>query len=108
VSDSPGGDPVSSAYRDVGLRPHAGVGTQDATMASGSLDSRARNALVLGVLSLVLGVFTGAPAIWLGRKALIHIKDCEGELTGRWAAWAAIGLGLLGTAIWLVVLIYFR
>jgi hypothetical protein len=62
------------------------------------MDTRARNALTLGVLSLLLGVLTGIPAIWVGRNALRHI-NADGTLRGRWAAWTGIALGCLGVAI---------
>jgi hypothetical protein len=65
--------------------------------APDSIDVRARNALTLGLLSLVLGVLTGIPAIWMGRKALKHI-DAEGAMRGRWAAWTGIVLGCFGVA----------
>ncbi|HEX4472193.1 MAG TPA: DUF4190 domain-containing protein [Nocardioides sp.] len=93
---SPKDEPVTSVYRDYAPPPHVDPGTH---FASGSLDSRARNALVLGVFSLVFGVLTGVPAIWLGRKALAHIDDADGDLKGRGAAWAAIVLGCVGVAI---------
>jgi hypothetical protein len=102
VSSSPSGDPISSDFRDVGLRPH----TPDNDSPSGDFDSRARNALALGVFSLLFGVLTGAPAIWLGRKALVHINDAGGALRGGWAAWTGIVLGCVGVAITLAWLVY--
>ena len=51
-------------------------------VAPGPIDSRARNALILGVLSLVLSVLTGIPAIWYGRQSLRHINAAVRELSG--------------------------
>jgi hypothetical protein len=101
------GNPNTGAFRDLPPGPHSGVDTDpDAHVGSGSLDSRARNALTLGLLSLLLGVLTGIPAIWVGRKALVHINASEGAARGRWAAWTGIALGLLSVAITIAVWIY--
>ena len=72
-------------------------------LASDSIDTRARNALTLGLLSLLLGVVTGVPAIWVGRKALLHIEAADGALKGRWAAWTGIVLGCVSVALTLAV-----
>jgi hypothetical protein len=98
---------TTAAFRSYSPGPHSGVGTDpDAHVDSGSIDSRARNALTLGVLSLILGVLTGIPAIWVGRKALVHINAANGTLRGRWAAWTGIVLGCLGVAITIGLWIY--
>jgi hypothetical protein len=78
----------------------------DTQFAPDSIDSRARNALTLGLLSLLLGFLTGIPAIWVGWKALAHINAADGALRGRWAAWTGIVLGCLGVAITIAVWIY--
>jgi hypothetical protein len=107
VSNFSSGNPSTAPLRDLPPGPHAGVDTDpDAHVASGSIDSRARNALTLGLLSLLLGVLTGVPAIWLGRKALIRISGSDGALRGRWAAWTGIVLGCLGVALTLAVWSY--
>jgi hypothetical protein len=80
----------------------------DAQRASDSIDTRARNALTLGLLSLLLGVLTGIPAVWVGRKALKHINAADGALRGRWAAWTGIVLGCVGVAITIAAWIYFH
>jgi hypothetical protein len=103
MSDYPDRNPVSGVYRDGAQGSHIDPGTH---FASGSWDSRARNALTLGVFSLIFGVLTGVPAILLGRKALVHIDDSDGELRGRGAAWAGIVLGLVGVVISVVSLVY--
>jgi hypothetical protein len=94
-----GGNPNTQVFRDYTPGPHAGVDTDpDSRLAAGSLDGRARNALTLGVLSLLLGVLAGVPAIWVGRKALLHLDAADGTLKGRWAAWTGIALGCVGIA----------
>jgi protein-S-isoprenylcysteine O-methyltransferase Ste14 len=102
-----GSNPGNAAFRDYSPGPHSGVDTDpDAQVAPGSMDSRARNALTLGVISLVLGVLTGIPAIWFGRKALLHIDAADGTLRGRWAAWAGIALGCVGVVLTVGAWIY--
>jgi hypothetical protein len=101
------GNPNTGPFRDFPPGPHSGVETDpDAQRAPDSIDTRARNALTLGVLSLLLGVVTGIPAIWVGRKALQHINASDGALRGRWAAWTGIALGCLGVAITIGVWTY--
>jgi hypothetical protein len=91
-------NPNTAAFRDYTPGPHSGV-DPNAQTSSGSLDSRARNALILGVLSLFFGVLTGIPAIWVGRKSLVHLNGSDGAAKGRWAAWSGIVLGCVGVAI---------
>ncbi len=101
------GNPNTGPFRDLPPGPHPGVDTDpDAHRAPDSLDPRARNALTLGVLSLILGVVTGIPAIWVGRKALLHLDAADGALRGRWAAWTGIALGCLGVALTVGVWLY--
>jgi hypothetical protein len=97
VSSFPSGNPGNAAFRNYSPGPHSGLDTDpDTHLAPDSIDSRARTTLTLGVLSLFLGVLTGIPAIWLGRKALLHLAAADGALKGRWAAWTGIALGCLG------------
>jgi hypothetical protein len=101
--------PGNQAFRAYPPGPHSGVDTDpDAHVAPDSIDGRARTALTLGLLSLVLGVLTGVPAIWVGRKALKHIGIADGALKGRGAAWTGIALGCVGVAITIAVYIYFN
>ncbi len=101
------GDPNTSPMRDLPPGPHAGVDPDpDAKVAPDSIDSRARNALTLGLLSLLLGVLTGIPAIWVGRKALLHLDAADGALKGRWAAWTGIALGCLSVVLTIVAWVY--
>ena len=103
------GNPNTGPFRDFPPGSHSGVDPdQDAHRASDSIDTRARNALTLGVLSLLLGVLTGIPAIWVGRNALQHLNAADGALRGRWAAWTGIALGCVGVALTFGVWIYFH
>ena len=47
----------------------------DAHVAPDSIDTRARTALTLGLLSFLFNVLAGIPAIWVGRKALEDISS---------------------------------
>jgi hypothetical protein len=106
------GSNVSGASGTAGFSAYppgapSGVDTDpNAHYAPSLIDSRAKNALTLGVISLLLGVITGIPAIWVGRKALTHINDADGALRGRWAAWTGIVLGCLGVAMTIAVWVY--
>jgi hypothetical protein len=107
VSEFFGGNTGNEVFRDYSPGPHPGAGTDpDARYAPGTIDSRARTAMTLGLLSLALGVVTGVPAIWVGRKALLHINAAEGDLRGRRHAWAGIVLGCLGVALTIAVWLY--
>jgi Domain of unknown function (DUF4190) len=99
--------PGNAGFREFSPGPHSGVDTDpDARVASDSLYSRARTALTLGLISLLFGVLTGIPAIWVGQKALRHINAADGTLKGRWAAWTGIVLGCLSVALTIVVWTY--
>jgi hypothetical protein len=55
--------------------------------------------LVLGILSIVLcGLFTGIPAMVLGRRALREIRGSHGTLGGEGMAQGGFWTGLIGTA----------
>ena len=93
-----GNNPVSASLRDYPPGPHSGTDPDPGTsVASDSMYGRARTALTLGLLSLVVGALAGVPAIWVGAKALGRIRK-DGALRGRWAAWTGIVLGCLGVA----------
>jgi hypothetical protein len=100
MSIFPSGNLNTGTFRAFSPGPHSGMPTDpDDHVAPGSIDSRARTALTLGLLSLVLSVLTGVPAIWFGRQALQHMNATDGSLRGRWAAWTGIGLGCLSVAV---------
>jgi hypothetical protein len=101
------GNAGNAAFRDFSPGPHAGMPTgPDPHVAPDPIDSRARMALTLGLLSLLLNVLTGIPAIWVGRKALTHINAADGALRGRWAAWTGIALGCLSVVVVIAVWTY--
>ena len=107
MSNFASGNPVTAPLRAYPPGPHSGVDTDpDNQVAADSIDSRARNALSLGLLSLLFSILTGVPAIWMGRRALQHINAADGALRGRWAAWTGIGLGCLSVALLVGVWIY--
>src|SRR5262249_52336603 len=57
-------------------------------------------ALVLGILSLVLcGLFTGIPAIFMGRRAANHIRYHSSRYTGLGVASGGVWTGLVGTIL---------
>ena len=57
-------------------------------------------ALVLGILGLVMcGPFAAIPAIIVGRKATREIDASQGRLDGRGTAQAGYILGIIGTVI---------
>jgi ABC-type Fe3+ transport system permease subunit len=93
-------NPGNASFRDFPPGPHSGVDPdEDQHVAPDSLDSHARTALTLGLLSLLLSVLTGIPAIWVGVKALKRINAANGALKGRWAAWTGIALGCLSVLV---------
>jgi hypothetical protein len=60
--------------------------------------SRAKNALLLGVASvLCCGFLAGIPAIWVGLRALRDIDASDGRLRGRGTAKVGIVLGVIGS-----------
>ena len=100
MSMLPNSNPNTTGFRNYSPGPHAGLESDaDLHVAPDAIDSRARTALTLGVISLVLGVLTGIPAIWFGRQALRHMDAADGALRGRWAAWTGIALGCLGVLL---------
>ena len=100
-------NPSTASFRSYSPGPHGGVDTDpDLHVAADSIDTRARSALTLGLLSLVLGALTGVPAIWVGRKALLHIRASEGALRGRRVAWTGIALGCVGIALTVALYVY--
>ncbi|WP_181445439.1 DUF4190 domain-containing protein [Flexivirga caeni] len=64
--------------------------------------------LVLGILSLVCcGLFTGIPAIIMGRQAMQEIDASGGAIGGRGKVKAGFICGIIGTA-WTVVVVIIR
>lgn len=99
-------NPGNASFRDFPPGPHSGVDPdEDHHLRPDSMDTLARTALTLGLLSLVFSVLAGVPAIWVGVKALKRISAADGAPKGRWAAWTGIALGCLSVvilgAVWL-------
>ncbi|MGO4256338.1 DUF4190 domain-containing protein [Marmoricola sp. RAF53] len=68
----------------------------------------ATSALILGILSLIMcGLFTGIPAIFVGRNAIREIDASNGQLGGRSTANAGYILGIVGTAISAIGIVLF-
>lgn len=62
--------------------------------------SQATTILVLGILSLVCcGLFTGIPAIVMGKKALNEIDAARGAIGGRSTVKAGWICGIIGTTL---------
>jgi hypothetical protein len=100
-------NPGNASFRDFPPGPHSGVDPdEDHHVAPDSMDGRARTALTLGLLSFLLSVLTGIPAIWVGVKALTRISASDGELEGSWAAWTGIALGCLSVVVLCAVWLY--
>lgn len=102
-----GGNAGNEVFRDYPPGPHSGVETDPhAVTAPDHIDSRAKAAMVLGLLSLILGFVTGLPALWFGRKALQRIAASEGDSGGRRLALAGMGLGCVGIILTSVAWVY--
>ncbi|WP_191907859.1 DUF4190 domain-containing protein [Nocardioides cynanchi] len=107
MSEFYGGNSGNEVFRDFSPGPHGGLDTDpDAVGAPDDIDKGAKAALILGLLSLVLGIVTGLPAIWVGRKSLQHIAASEGDLRGRRLASTGMGLGCVGIILTGVVWVY--
>ena len=88
---SPGTGEFAGGYS---AGPHAGVPTsQQGTDMPSTTESRARNALLLGVLAIPFSILAGVPAIFVGAHALRRIDASAGTLKGRGMAWCGIVLG---------------
>jgi hypothetical protein len=66
-------------------------------------------ALVLGIVSIVmcLGLFTGIPAMIVGRNAKREIEASGGRLGGEGVATAGVITGLIGTILSVLVILFF-
>jgi prepilin-type processing-associated H-X9-DG protein len=58
--------------------------------------------LLLGLCSLVLGLLTGLPALWLGLRGLRAVNAGDGQMRGARLAVAGMVLGALGTFVTLL------
>jgi len=76
---------------------------------AGAIDSRARNALILGVLAIVpLSVLKGIPAILLGYQSLRRIQASQGTLRGRGAAVGGIAMGCVSVLVLIALVVAAR
>ena len=63
--------------------------------------------LILGILSIVLcGIFTGIPAMVIGRRALRDIRASHGAIGGEGLAQGGFWTGLIGT-VWTALVAVF-
>lgn len=67
----------------------------------------ATTALILGIVGLVICPLTTIPAIFIGRNAVKEIDASNGQLGGRSTANAGYILGIVGTAIWALLIALF-
>lgn len=79
----------------------------DVGHAQGRLDSRARNALVLGICAFVpiVGVILAIGAIGVGHGALRHIEASSGGAKGVGVARTGIVLGWLSLATFVLTIV---
>lgn len=71
-------------------------------------NSKATVSLVLGIVGLVLcGIFTGIPAIILGKSAQREIDASNGQQTGRGMATAGFITGLIATILSVLGIIFY-
>lgn len=107
MSEFYGGGAGNEIFRDYSPGPHSGVDPDPhSVVAPDQIETRAKAAMVLGLLSLVLGFVTGLPAIWVGRKALQHITASGGGLRGRRMAITGMTLGCVGIVLTSVAWVY--
>lgn len=104
MSLTSGGSPGTGGFAGgYSAGPHAGVpSSQQGTGMPVASESRARNALLLGVLAIPFSILAGVPAILVGAHALRRIKAPAGTVKGRGMAWCGIVLGV-GSVIAFVV-----
>lgn len=107
MSEFYGGNSGNEVFRDYSPGPHAGLDTDPrAAVAPDHIDKRAKAAMILGLLSLVLGFVTGLPALWVGRRSLQHLAASDGDLRGRRLAIAGMVLGGVGIILTSVLWVY--
>ncbi len=88
-----------------GYRPSSQSPLPDGAQGNGATYSRARTAVILGLLSILpFSILTGIPAIYVGVRALKDIKASGGALQGRGAAWCAIVLGVVSVLVFAAVI----
>lgn len=68
---------------------------------------QAATAMVLGILGLVCCGLASPFAIWLGRKSMNEIDASGGWMGGRGQAQAGYIMGIIGTALWVLALLFY-
>jgi hypothetical protein len=100
----PSPNPGSSGFE--GYTPSASSPLPDGGAATGTTYSRARTAVILGILSLLpFSILAGIPAIVLGVLALRDIGASDGTLRGRGAAWCAIAMGVVSVLVFVLLFV---
>lgn len=64
-------------------------------------------AMVLGILGLVCCGLASPFAIWTGRKAMNEIDASGGWMRGRGQAQAGFIMGIIGTALWVLGILFY-
>ena len=67
-------------------------------------DGKAIASLILGLLSFILSVLTGIPAIVLGHTSLSEIRRSNGRLRGRGMAFAGLAAGYVSLVLFVLIL----
>jgi hypothetical protein len=68
---------------------------------------QAVTAMVLGILGLVCCGIASPFAIWLGRKSMKEIDASGGWLGGRGQAQAGFIMGIIGTVLWVLGVLFY-
>ena len=68
---------------------------------------QAVTAMVLGILGLVCCGIASPFALWLGRKSMKEIDASGGWLSGRGQAQAGFILGIIGTVLWVLGILFY-
>ena len=83
MSILPGGTPGNAGFEGgYQASPHAGLPGKEDRNAEPNMESRARNALLLGLLAIPFSVFAGIPAMFVGAHALRRITGRRWVLEG--------------------------
>jgi hypothetical protein len=72
--------------------------------SSPTIDGKAMASVLLGVLSIVLSIFAGIPAVVLGHLSRASVRRSQGRLKGSGLALAGLIMGYVSLALFPVVL----
>lgn len=87
--------------------PPAGYPPAGYPMQSPPEHPQAVTAMVLGILGLVCCGLASPFAIWVGRKAMKEIDASGGWMGGRGQAQAGFIMGIIGTALWVLGVVFY-